>query len=38
MHKLKNNQTGFIPMMLALLAILLTAIVLVYLRVQKAHQ
>jgi len=38
MKKLKPNQDGFIPMMLTLLAILLTVIVLVYLRVLKAHK
>lgn len=37
MTKLKANQSGFIPMMLALLAILVAVIVFVYLRVQKAH-
>lgn len=38
MHKLKNNQAGFIPMMLTLLAILVAIIVLVFLRVQSTYQ
>lgn len=37
-RKLHLNQSGFIPMILALLAILIAVIVFAYLRVQKAHQ
>jgi len=38
MKKLKVREEGFIPMMLMLLAILVTVVVLVYLRVQKASK
>ncbi|HLB65991.1 MAG TPA: hypothetical protein VJJ78_00115 [Candidatus Saccharimonadales bacterium] len=34
--KLKSNQSGFIPMMIALLAIILAAIVYAYLHVIKS--
>jgi len=38
MKNIKQNQAGFIPLLLTILAIVVTAIVLVYLRVQKVHQ
>ena len=38
MKKLKSNQEGFIPLMIAMVAILVTVIVLVYIRVIKAKQ
>lgn len=38
MKKLSRDQRGLIPMMLSLLAILIAAIVLVYIRVMRAQQ
>jgi hypothetical protein len=36
MKKLKQDQNGFIPMMIALLSVIVILIVLAYLHVQKA--
>jgi hypothetical protein len=38
MKKLTRNEHGFIPMMIAIIAILVTVIVLVYLRVAHAKR
>ena len=38
MKRLKLNQEGLIPLLLALLSILIAAIVLVYIRVLKADK
>jgi len=37
MRKLASNQHGFITLIIALILILVAALVLVYLRVAKAH-
>ncbi len=37
MKKLKPAQDGFIPMMIVMMAVLIAAIVLVYLHVQKSR-
>ncbi len=37
MKKLKQNQKGFIPMIILLIVLIVAAIVLVYLRVRAAH-
>jgi len=37
MLKLKNNQEGFIPLMITLVAIIIIAMVVVYIRVNHAH-
>jgi hypothetical protein len=37
MKRLRQNQDGFITMIVVLLAIILAAIIFVYLRVQKAQ-
>lgn len=33
-----NNQRGFIPLMIALVVVVLTVIVLVFLRIQKVNK
>lgn len=38
MKHYRLNQSGFIPMILTLLAILIAVIIFAYLRVQNAHQ
>jgi len=38
MKKLTRAQDGFIPLLIAIVAVLVTVIVLVYLRVQHAHK
>jgi len=38
MHKLKQDQRGFIPMMIALLSIIITLIVLIFIHVQKSRK
>gem|GEM_PF-5465140 len=37
MLKLKNNQNGFIPLMISLVLLVLIAIAVVYFRVSHAH-
>jgi hypothetical protein len=38
MKKLMATESGFIPMMLTLIAVLVAVIVVVYLRVARAHK
>lgn len=38
MKKLKEDQAGFIPLLLTVLAVVIVLIVLAYLRVSRAHQ
>jgi len=37
MLKLKENQKGFIPLMICLVTVVVVAIVIVYIRVNHAH-
>jgi hypothetical protein len=38
MKKLKSDEQGFIPMIIALVLLILIAVVIAYLRVKKAQQ